>query len=131
MDFGDLKNDLPIKEKITKVHGSITKIKDILDVFQKDNVYNQLEPMDKIDYDLFLSYTLNTLYWIYLRTRGIDPNKNDVKNELNRIREYMVRAKEVNEYVCHSINLNVQLINSRSCSIEYIFHFLLRLSGIK
>lgn len=50
---------------------------------------------EKVDYDLFMVYCLNTLYWLYLRTRGLDPNKNDVKSQLNRVKEYMMKAKQV------------------------------------
>lgn len=95
MDFEDLNDDVQIKEKITQVHDSVNKIKQILNLAYKSNVQEQLNTMDKVNYDLFLSYTLNTLYWIYLRTKGIDPNKSDIKNELNRVRDYMIKAKKV------------------------------------
>lgn len=72
MDFEDLNDDVQIKEKITQVHDSVNKIKQILNLAYKSNVQEQLNTMDKVNYDLFLSYTLNTLYWIYLRTKGID-----------------------------------------------------------
>ncbi|KAG5896069.1 hypothetical protein JTB14_006858 [Gonioctena quinquepunctata] len=44
-----------------------------------------------------LTYSLNTLYWLYLRTKNEDPNKSDVKNQLNRIKEYMMKAKQAHE----------------------------------
>lgn len=95
MDFGDLKNDEQIKSKITNVHNSIEKIKELLNLAYNKNISDQLDTMDKINYDLFLCYSLNTLYWMYLRTKGIDPNTHDIKNELNRIKEYMIKAKQV------------------------------------
>lgn len=95
MDLGELNSDHALKEKVEKLHESVEKIHKLLNAMKTSFDYNKLESLDKIDYDLFLGFTLNTLYWLYLRTKGIDPNKNDVKNELNRVKSYMLKAKEV------------------------------------
>ncbi|XP_028145976.1 nuclear nucleic acid-binding protein C1D [Diabrotica virgifera virgifera] len=97
MDFGDLKNDVIIQEKLTNFHNSIEKIELMLEKLKSADVYEQLSLSEKVDYDLFLAYTLNTLYWLYLRTQNEDPNKNEVKSQLNRIKEYMVKAKQARE----------------------------------
>lgn len=95
MDFGDLKDDLNIQSKITSLHNSIQKIDNILSLLNDPKIKDQLTLKEKTDYDLFMAYTLNTLYWIYLRTKGIDPNANEVKNQLNRVKDYMIKAKQV------------------------------------
>lgn len=95
MDFGDLNDDQKIQNKLTNFKNVVNKIQHTLDLALTLNNYDSLCTRDKVNYDLFLSYSLNTLFWLYLRTKGVDPNKNDVKNELSRIREYMLKAKEV------------------------------------
>lgn len=95
MDFGDLEDDKSIQEKLQNFHTSIEKIENLLQNALSADDYEQLSTKEKVDYDLFMAYTLNTLYWLYLRSRGEDPNTTDVKNQLNRVREYMVKAKEV------------------------------------
>lgn len=97
MDFGDLKGDNKIQTKIQNLHESIVKIDKILELVatNKDNLKDKLTLKEKTDHDLFMAYMLNTLYWIYLRTKGVDPNKNEVKNQLNRVKDYMIKAKQV------------------------------------
>lgn len=95
MDFGDLKGDSKIQTKITNLHNSIEKIDNILSLLINSDAKEKLSLKEQTDYDLFMAYTLNTLYWIYLRTKGVDPNTNEVKNQLNRVKEYMIKAKQV------------------------------------
>lgn len=95
MDFGDLREDLAIQEKLTNFQLSVEKIGKILDQSLTIEAYEKLPLKDKIDYDLFMAYTLNTLFWLYLKTKGQDPAQNDVKSQLNRIKQYMIKAKEV------------------------------------
>lgn len=95
MDFADLENDEQIKIKVINVHNSVQKIKNLLDSAYKENISDKLTTSEKIDYDIFLSYSLNTLYWMYLRTKGIDPNDHEIKDQLHRVKTYMIRAKQV------------------------------------
>ncbi|RZC37945.1 nuclear nucleic acid-binding protein C1D [Asbolus verrucosus] len=97
MDFGDISDDASIQEKLLNFHSSVEKIGKILELSADPNIYQKLTTKEKVDYDLFMAYTLNTLYWLYLRTKGEDPNKNDIKNQLNRIKQYMVKAKQAHE----------------------------------
>lgn len=94
MDFGDLKDDKAIQEKLTNFSRSINKIEETLQSKLDPETYKKLSLQEKVNYDLFMTYALNTLFWIYLKTRGIDPYKNEVKNQLNRIKQHMVKAKE-------------------------------------
>lgn len=43
------------------------------------------------------AYTLNSLFWMYLITRGINPREHAVKQELERIRAYMTRVKDITD----------------------------------
>ncbi|CAG9856162.1 unnamed protein product [Phyllotreta striolata] len=97
MDFTELKGDKPVQEKLVKFHNSVNKIEEMIQKLQRADIYEQLTLKEKVDYDLFVSYTLNTLFWLYLRVKNEDPNNNDVKNQLNRIKEYMLKAKQAHE----------------------------------
>ncbi|KAI8091861.1 hypothetical protein BDF21DRAFT_332763 [Thamnidium elegans] len=47
-------------------------------------IYTKLPISERYELEVLLSYSLNTLYYIYLRTQGSDPNKHDVMKELVR-----------------------------------------------
>ncbi|KAB0801871.1 hypothetical protein PPYR_04057 [Photinus pyralis] len=96
MDFGDLSDDTVIQGKLQHFHTSIDKIEELLQVTLDQDSYEKLSTQDKVDYDLFMAYALNTLYWLYLRSKGVVPN-NDLKNQLNRIKQYMGKAKEAHD----------------------------------
>jgi len=56
-------------------------------MFVRD-IYEKRDVEDRVKYDLFLSYSLNALFWFYLRTQGVDPSKRALKSETDRVREY-------------------------------------------
>lgn len=95
--FGELDSDEPFKASINKFHSSVDKIGENLQLCCGNDVYSTLSPEEKVEYDLFLSYSLNSLFWSYLRTQGVDPKDHGVKNELDRVRSYMTRAKQVHD----------------------------------
>lgn len=97
MDFGDLLNDTKIKDKLLNLHTSIDEIEKIINTSLNKFNYDNLTTIEKVNYDLFNSYALNILCWMYLRTKGQDPNKTNIKSELNRVKIYMLRAKEAQE----------------------------------
>eukprot|EP00064_Thunnus_orientalis_P002818 superscaffoldBa00000218_g2826 len=43
------------------------------------------------------AYTLNSLFWMYLVTQGVNPREHGIKQELERIRTYMNRVKEITD----------------------------------
>ena len=47
--------------------------------------------------DLVSTYTLNSVFWVYLATQGINPKQHPVKQELERIRVYVNRVKEITD----------------------------------
>ncbi|KAI8144613.1 hypothetical protein BJV82DRAFT_490569, partial [Fennellomyces sp. T-0311] len=44
--------------------------------------YGKLPVNEKAQFEVLLSFTLNTLYYIYLRTQGTNPLDHEVTNEL-------------------------------------------------
>lgn len=73
LDFGELKNDVSFVTKVQNVTEAISKIekaiKDAAEVKTED-----LSTDDKIKHDLFLTYAVNSLYWMYLKINGENPS---------------------------------------------------------
>lgn len=72
-DFGELKQDLSFVSKVQAVTDAIAKIekaiKDSSEVKAED-----LSTEDKVKHDLFLTYAVNSLYWMYLKINGENPS---------------------------------------------------------
>ena len=66
-----------------------------LDSTTYTTVHEHLSPLDQARFDLTAAYTLNSLMWAYLRTRGVDPKQTPLKNELERVKSYMDKLKSV------------------------------------
>ena len=47
--------------------------------------------------DLVSVYAVNSLFWAYLITQGINPRTHAIKGELDRIRIYMSKIKEIED----------------------------------
>lgn len=78
-DLGELEKDEAFKSSLSKFHTSVDKVGNALQLCCGHDVYSTLSSEDKVQYDLFLSYSLNSLFWTYLRTQGVDPTKHGVK----------------------------------------------------
>lgn len=115
VNFGDLKDDKQIQEKIITLRKSVEKIENMLDVIASNpDLKEKLTLKEKVDYDLFMAYTLNTLFWMYMRMKGEDPNKNEVKNQLNRVKDYMIKAKQVSTLDCvYSLEIILSISGTR------------------
>ena len=53
--------------------------------------------MGRANMDLMSAYTLNSLFWMLLKTMGVNPGETNVKQELDRVKEAMKRCKEIKE----------------------------------
>lgn len=73
MDFGELKNDVSFTSKVQSAHEAIAKIEKAI----KDSSEVKLDELsteDKVKHDLFLTYAVNSLYWMYLKINGENPS---------------------------------------------------------
>uniref|UniRef100_A0A6J0UAP5 Nuclear nucleic acid-binding protein C1D n=2 Tax=Pogona vitticeps TaxID=103695 RepID=A0A6J0UAP5_9SAUR len=61
----------------------------------RSELLQKLDPLEQAKLDLVSAYTLNSMFWVYLATQGINPKEHPVKQELERIRTYMNRVKEI------------------------------------
>merc|ERR1711893_125196 len=59
--------------------------------------HEQMTPLDKAKLDLTAVYAIYSLFWMYLNARGEDPKEHAVKQELDRVRSYMARIKEIQD----------------------------------
>lgn len=66
-----------------------------------DEANNQqlLSPLACAKLEIAIVYAINTCYWMYLVTHGEDPAKNEISKDLERIRLFMNRAREVEQSV--------------------------------
>lgn len=80
MDFGELKNDTNFVTRVTDFDQSLEEIKaQIQKGLAMDK--SKMTKEDRIKHELFLSYSMNTLYFLYLKINGVDVN--DVSFEKN------------------------------------------------
>lgn len=56
-----------------------------------------LSTIDKAKLDLVAAYSINSLFWMYLNVCGVNPKDHGIKQELDRIRSYMNRVKEIQD----------------------------------
>lgn len=54
-----------------------------------------LSPLATAKLELAIVFAINTCYWMYLVTHGEDPGKKEISKDLERIRLFMIRAREV------------------------------------
>uniref|UniRef100_A0A8C7XT40 Nuclear nucleic acid-binding protein C1D n=1 Tax=Oryzias sinensis TaxID=183150 RepID=A0A8C7XT40_9TELE len=89
-----------IDEQLRSFDSSVTAVKTMLDKLMsmsRNELLVKLDPLDQAKLDLMSAYTLNSLFWVYLVTRGINPREHGIKQELERIRAYMNRVKEITD----------------------------------
>lgn len=52
-----------------------------------------MSPLETARLNVTCAYTLNTLFFIYLKTQGISTSEHPVKQELERVRQYLKKVK--------------------------------------
>ena len=55
------------------------------------------DPLQNAKLDLMVTYAINSLFWAYLVTQGINAKLHPIRNELKRIKEYMGKVKLAEE----------------------------------
>ncbi|XP_053730636.1 nuclear nucleic acid-binding protein C1D [Synchiropus splendidus] len=89
-----------INEQLTAFDSSVSSVKAMLEKMislPKNDVVEKLDSLDQAKLDLMSAYTLNSLFWMYLVTQGLNPREHGIKQELERIRTYMNRVKEISD----------------------------------
>lgn len=96
MDAGDYPSE--IDEQLTGFHTSLCSVNDVVQKLMAVSRSDQkLEPLEQAKLDLMSVYALNSLFWMYLVTQGVNPKDHAIKQELERIRAYMNKVKEITD----------------------------------
>ncbi|KAG0167925.1 hypothetical protein DFQ28_004696 [Apophysomyces sp. BC1034] len=55
--------------------------------------YGRLPVNEKCQFEVLLCYAINTLFFMYMKTQGQDPQNHEVMKELERVKVYVDRIK--------------------------------------
>lgn len=75
MDFGELEKDVEFVEKINKAAASFKNVEELIDKICAYPNYDKLSTEEKVKCDLFMLYSINSLFFIYLKLQGTDVTK--------------------------------------------------------
>ncbi|XP_064366221.1 nuclear nucleic acid-binding protein C1D isoform X1 [Dromaius novaehollandiae] len=98
-------DDINMEDYPTEIHDylaaferSLVTVDEMLETMMsvsRSELLQKLEPLEQAKLDLVSAYALNSMFWVYLATQGINPKEHPVKQELERIRTYMNKVKEI------------------------------------
>merc|ERR1712228_248716 len=79
------------------LHNLETTLKPFLKIPVNDISDKVDDPLLKARLDLMVAYSINSLFWAYLTTQGVNPKQHPIRNELKRVQEYMAKVKLAEE----------------------------------
>jgi exosome complex protein LRP1 len=87
---------------VADLHTNLTHLESTLEPIVERQTRAQLvekaeAPIDKAKVDVAAAYTINSLVWMWMKTRGENPKESEVKDELDRVKTSMVRLKEIQD----------------------------------
>ena len=75
-----------------------TSLEPIVEKQSRTQLLEEAEtPLDKAKVDIAAAYTLNSLVWMWMKTKGENPKESEVKDELDRVKAAMLKAKEIQD----------------------------------
>ncbi|XP_077468806.1 nuclear nucleic acid-binding protein C1D [Stigmatopora argus] len=89
-----------IDEQLKGFESSVSTVKSMLDALMsmpRNDLEQKLDALDQAKLDLMSAYTLNSLFWMYLVTQGINPREHGIKRHQERIKTHMNRIKEITD----------------------------------
>ncbi|KAG5266560.1 hypothetical protein AALO_G00233510 [Alosa alosa] len=87
-----------IEEYLTGFDTSLGSVNDVVQKLVTTSRNDQkLDPLEQAKLDLMSAYALNSLFWMYLVTQGINPKEHGIKQELERIRAHMNKVKDITD----------------------------------
>ncbi|XP_078351892.1 nuclear nucleic acid-binding protein C1D-like isoform X2 [Oculina patagonica] len=94
--------DLPeeVTESLETFHEALGKVEDVFKPLLEtpvDDLKEKINPLQSAKLDLVVAYAINSMFWMYLTTQGVNPRQHPVKTELDRIKKYMGKVKEAAE----------------------------------
>ncbi|XP_039757395.1 nuclear nucleic acid-binding protein C1D-like [Pararge aegeria] len=98
IQYGELAQDADFANRYESLKEALTEMQAVLDnLLPLRQHYDSMDLPQRIEYDIFLAYTMNSLYWVHLRILGIDPTTTPIKDELNRTKVAMMKWKEIKD----------------------------------
>ncbi|XP_051010242.1 nuclear nucleic acid-binding protein C1D-like [Acomys russatus] len=98
----EMSEDYPVEihESLSTLESSLGAVDDLLKTMMsisQNKLIQKLDPLEQAKVDLVSVHTLNSKFWVYLETQGINPKEHLVKQELERIVVYTNRIKEITD----------------------------------
>jgi exosome complex protein LRP1 len=88
-------------EAIESCHSNLHTIEDCMNHLLEDNCYercyDQLASIEKAKLDVGIAYGLASLLYITLKSQGMPATSHPIKDDLNRIKKYVEKIKEVEQ----------------------------------
>lgn len=81
--------------QVMQLETTVQQLLSSLNEFESSGQKEQLDPMSTARLHITLTYTVNSLFCMYLRTQGIDPETHPVSDELTRIQQAFMRMRKV------------------------------------
>ncbi|XP_062427396.1 nuclear nucleic acid-binding protein C1D isoform X5 [Rhea pennata] len=85
-------DDINMEDYPTEIHDylaafekSLVSLDEMLETMMsvsRSELLQKLEPLEQAKLDLVSAYALNSMFWVYLATQGINPKEHPVKQEL-------------------------------------------------
>nr|ACO11481.1 Nuclear nucleic acid-binding protein C1D [Caligus rogercresseyi] len=87
-----------LKESVSDFHQGLQNSESILRQFIEEKPdLEQLSPDERARVELVSAFALNSLVWVSLRTKGVNPKDTQLKDELDRVKKGMLRLKEIKD----------------------------------
>ena len=77
--------------------GAVDEMLKTMTPVSRNELLQKLDPPEQAKVDLVSAYSLNSMFWVYLATQGVNPKEHPVKQELERISVYTNRVKEITD----------------------------------
>jgi len=113
-----MSEELPnqVVDLLEKFHDSLSAVEETVKAIttvslEQISSDKELESLEKARLHLIAVYTANSLYWMYLCTKGENPEDYQIKRELDRISRYMQHVKEITDRA-NTPKLNTQAIKN-------------------
>lgn len=75
IDFGELKNDNNLVQAVANFEKNLDKIEKSLNTAVEFKDFDELSTQEKVKFDNYLAYSVNSLFWMYVKLQGLDPNE--------------------------------------------------------
>lgn len=98
-----------VTESLETFHEALGKVEDTFKPLLEtsvDDLKEKMNPLQSAKLDLVVAYSINSMFWMYLTTQGVNPRQHPVKSELDRIKKYMGKVKEATEKKEASLRLD-------------------------